>query len=138
MSREGGEVRLVDRGNFRLREHGCSRDEAVESGAAAATGFIEKLGGQNRLRASEWHDAGLEHGLSAGNLQGTHRPVEELRSGNGTGGERLPGCQPAVNMEGLRGALDQETNQVIGVQVDHAGRRASAANRSSCTSLRYS
>jgi hypothetical protein len=48
---------MVDRGDFRLRENGRGRDEAVESGTAAATGFIEKLSGQTRLRASEWHDA---------------------------------------------------------------------------------
>src|ERR1019366_1127665 len=95
------------------------------------------LGGQDRLRASEWHDAGLEHGLSAGNLQGTQRPVEEFRPGSGTSGEGLPGGPPAVNMRRLRGALDEETNQVIGIQVDHAGRRTSAASRSSYTSLRY-
>src|ERR1017187_9431145 len=39
------EVRLVDCGNFRLREHRRRRDEAVESRTAAATGFIEKVGG---------------------------------------------------------------------------------------------
>ena len=55
--RERVEVRLVHCGNLRLREHGRGRDEAVESGTAAATGLVEKIGGQNRLRASERHDA---------------------------------------------------------------------------------
>jgi 2,4-dienoyl-CoA reductase-like NADH-dependent reductase (Old Yellow Enzyme family) len=40
-------------------------------------------------------------------------------------------------MQDLRGAFDQETNQVIGIQMNHAGRRTSAASRSSYTSLRY-
>jgi hypothetical protein len=57
----------------------------------------------------------LEHSLSAANLQGTNRPVEKLRPGNGASGEGLPGGQPGVNMQGLRGALDQDTNQVIGI-----------------------
>jgi hypothetical protein len=39
----------------------------------------------------------------------------------------------AVSSKGFEVRLEQ----VIGVQVDHAGRRASAASRSSCTSLRY-
>ena len=47
VSSKGVEVRLVHRGYFRLREHRRSCDEAVESGTAAATGFIEKVGGMS-------------------------------------------------------------------------------------------
>jgi len=57
MSLERVEVRLVDCGNLRLRQHRRSREEAVESGSATATDLVEKVAGQTRLRTSERHDA---------------------------------------------------------------------------------
>ena len=52
----------------------------------------------------------------------SHRAIQELCPGYGTCREGLTGSKPAVNVQGLLRAFDQETIKVIGIQVDHAGR----------------
>jgi len=116
------EVRLIQRGQFRLREDCRGGDKAVESRTASSACLVEKLSGQDCFGASKGNDPRLEDGLNAANLEGSYRAIEECGPGNGAGGEGLPSGEPTVNFRGFRRAFDQETNEVIGVQLDHAGR----------------
>jgi len=70
-------------------------------------------------------------------IKGTRIPVatilEQLAE---DGGECLSGGQPSIHITRLLRTFHQQSDEVIRVEVDHAGRRLSAASRSSRNSRR--
>jgi len=137
MWQENLEIRLICCSCFRLRQN-CRRcHKAVEPRTSPPTVLVEQIRSQRRLGPAKWDNSGLQNRFAPHDFHRCDQAVEEFCPRNGACGQGMTVSQPTVHILCLLRTLYQQSNEVIRIEVNHAGRHFSAASRSSRTSVRY-